>query len=326
LIVREGYIYNYNEAFERYIRVNPYTYSVNENEFKLIPENAGNGCLRYSAEFVSAYETPFPEINSARGIYIQPRHNGKVPLVILLHGIGGKGVTPCRMLARNLVKHGYACFVLYQPFHSSRMTADMKRRFPFLTAEEWYEHYRVSVINTRQVMDWVELRPEIDAGKIALFGLSLGGFISAITMGIDNRASAGVLATTGGNSTKISQLSPRWTKHGFHQTEEEYIKLLELYRQYLADAAREGVEAVTPPVQSFLTDPLTYAPQLRGRPLQMFNALWDEAIPRAATLDFWEACGKPEITWLPATHATIWVWYPLISRRILRFLQGVFNR
>ena len=290
-----------------------------------MPKETGNGYRCYTAEFLSAYTTRFPEINAARGIYLQPVKKGTIPLVTLLHGIGKQGVLPCRLLAVDLVKRGYACFVLYLPYHADRMTEDMRRRFPFLTAAEWHDHYLGSVINTRQVLDWAETRPEIETGETAVFGLSMGGFIAAITMGLENRLKAGVLAATGGNDAKITQ-SSRWTKRKFLMSDEEYQNMQEVYARYLAEVAREGFEAVKPPRQSFQTDPLTFAAQLRGRPLQMFNALWDETIPRVATLDFWEACGRPEITWLPATHATMWLYYPLIKRRIGRFLQEVFQK
>jgi len=70
---------------------------------------------------------------------------------------------------------------------------------------------------------------------------------------------------------------------------------------------------------------MTFAHSLRKRPMLMINALWDEVFPRQATLDFWEACGKPAITWLPAGHATIWLWYPIINRKIAGFLRATFG-
>ena len=73
--------------------------------------------------------------------------------------------------------------------------------------------------------------------------------------------------------------------------------------------------------QSFLTDPLTFASRLRGRPVLMINAKWDKYIPREAVTEFWEACGKPPIRWIPSGHATIWVWYS----SILKSVTGLFN-
>jgi len=49
---------------------------------------------------------------------------------------------------------------------------------------------------------------------------------------------------------------------------------------------RIDMENVTPVRKSFLTDPMTFAHLLQQRPLLMINALWDEFIPKEATLDF----------------------------------------
>ena len=103
-------------------------------------------------------------------------------------------------------------------------------------------------------------------------------------------------------------------------------RTLVAYEKYLAEVAQKGPLNVTPPRRSFLTDPLTYTGLLKNRPLYMINARWDEAIPREATIDFWQATGKPEITWLPAAHASIWLYYPLIRRRIDRFFRQSFGQ
>ena len=140
------------------------------------------------------------------------------------------------------------------------------------------------------------------------------------------RIGAGVFLVAGGNSEKIMRLSrSHAAKWGYNRTESEYQHLQSSYARYLAEVAEKGFENVTPVRKSFLTDPMTFASYLQERPILMLNALWDKYIPRQATLDFWEACGKPSITWFPATHATIWLWYPVISRKIAGFLKATFE-
>ena len=95
--------------------------------------------------------------------------------------------------------------------------------------------------------------------------------------------------------------------------------------QYLAEVADKGVEYVTPARKGFLIDPMTYAGSLRQRLVLMINARWDEAISAEAALDFWRACGRPDIMWLPATHATVWLWYPFIRRKIAGFFEESFG-
>jgi len=307
--------------------MNPYRYPSDEPRFNLELKQTTSGWSCYTVDFPSAHPTPYEESNTARGEYFLPRSAESAPLVILLHGMGDISVIPCRLLARTLAKRGIACFVLYLVFHSNRLPEALRERLPNdLTPEEWFEGYRASVINTRQVVDWAGTRPEINKEHIGVIGISLGGFISSIAMGIDNRIKAGVFLVTGGNSEKIVQKA-RLTafRKRYKRTEAEYNDIQNAYAQYLGEAAEKGFENVTPARKSFLTDPMTFAPRLRQRPILMLNALWDEFIPKQTTLDLWEACERPAIVWFPATHVAIWLWYPVIKGKIARFLSATFD-
>ncbi|HEY83133.1 MAG TPA: alpha/beta hydrolase [Dehalococcoidia bacterium] len=306
--------------------MNPYDYANGELQANLALKGTTQRWWHYAVDFPTAHPTHHARANTVRGEYFQPRNTAKAPLAIVLHGMGDPSLLPARCLARALAKEGIACFILYLIFHSSRLPQTMQNRLHKLSAEEWFEGYRLSVIETRQVLDWATGRGELDGERIALIGISFGGFISAITMGIDERIKAGVFITAAGNSEKISRQSrnPLMKKY-YQRSEAEYREIQRQYARYLAEVAEKGFERVTPARQSFLTDPMTFAPYLRGRPMLMLNAAWDEYIPREAAQEFWEACGKPAITWLPATHGTIWLWYPLIRRKITRFLKSTFG-
>jgi len=307
--------------------MNPYSYQHNELGSNLHLKETTPRWLRYAVDFSSACTTPHEETNTVFGEYFQPRDTDCAPLAIIVHGWGDRSVMPCRLIARTLAKKGIASFILYLVFHSSRMPGDIRNRIPlFLTPEEWFEGYRASVIEIRQIIDWANSRPELDKEKIAAIGISLGGFVSAIAMGLDKRIKAGIFLVTGGNSEKIT-----WdTKNesivkGHGCTEAECHEIRSHYPQYLAETAEKGFGNVTPAKHCFLTDPMTFAPYLRERSVLMLNALWDETIPKEATLDFWEACHKPPIMWLPGTHVTFWLWYPLIERKITGFLTSTFG-
>jgi hypothetical protein len=306
--------------------MNPYSYPKAELKPNLQLKKTTRHWSHYMVDFPTAHPTPYELNNTVLGEYFQPRGAKNAPLVVLLHGIGDLSVTPCRMLAKALAKKGIAGFILYSVMHSKRMPASVLKRFPHLTSHEWFESHRISVIDLRQVIDWAESRTEINAGKIAAVGISFGGIISAIAMGIDERIKAAGLIITGGNSTKIGwETRASDYNKGRKQTKEGYEKTLKSYIKYLADVEEKGLEKVTPPLESFWIDPMTFAHRLRQRPVLMINALWDLAIPKEATLDFWKAAGKPPISWLPATHPTIWLWYPLIRGKIVRFLKSAFD-
>jgi len=198
---------------------------------------------RYSVDFPVAQPTRYKESNTAYGEYFRPNTDGKVPLVILSHGWGDHSVFPCKLLARALAKRGIASFVLYLVFHSSRLPDVVRNRLPDLTAEEWFRGYQMSVVNIRQIIDWAIDIEGISKEHIAVMVLSLGGFISAIAMGIDKHIKAGVLLVTGGNSEKIVQMSrANAFRKRYKRSKAEYNEIQHCYAQYLIEVAEKGLE------------------------------------------------------------------------------------
>jgi cephalosporin-C deacetylase-like acetyl esterase len=302
--------------------VNPYIYQSGEQPFNLHLKKTTGRWAWHGVDFPSAFHNGRWGRSVVRGEYFQPKGAAHAPLVILLHGMGDHSVIPCKLLARSLVSNGTACLILYLMVHSSRLPEHMKQQYPVFTLQEWFQIYQTSVIEVRQVIDWAMNREEIDGEKIAVAGISFGGFISAIAMGVDERVGAGVFIVSAGNSEKINHMSQLSAIiKDYKRTEAEYQSIQQSYMQYLAEVAEKGVEYVTPAREGFLIDPMTFAYNLRKRPVLMINARWDEAISAEAALDFWRACGRPDIMWLPATHATIWLWYPLIRRKIAGFFK-----
>lgn len=305
--------------------MNPYSYEKNKSQPNLQLKQTTRHWSHYLVEFPTAHPTPHQKHNTVFGDYFQPREAANAPLAIILHGLGDFSIVPCKLLAKALTRQGMASFVLYSVMHSRRMPQSFMERFPHLTEQEWFESHQLSVIDLRQVIDWAESRAELNPEKIAAVGVSFGGFISAIAMGTDKRIKAAVLIVSGGNSTKIGWERKASNYQEAYATRDAHRKTLKLYADYLAEAEEKGLEKVEPPRKSFWVDPMTFAHHLRQRPVLMLNARWDRAIPREATLDFWKQAGHPPISWLPATHPTIWLWYPLIRRKITRFLKNALN-
>jgi dienelactone hydrolase len=301
--------------------MNPYNYPNSKTDFDLELNETTRGWLRYAVKFPVARPTRYEENNVAYGEYYQPRQGSNWPLAILVHGWGDRSILPCKLLAKDLAKNGIASFILYLVFHQRRMPYVIQERLPNLTPDEWWEGYQTSVIDIRQTIDWAEKNKDINKNKIAVIGISLGGIISAISMGVDDRIGAGVILVAGGNYEGKAWL--RKTQPNY--SEAQYTQYQKRYTQYLHEVAQKGVDKVTPSNKSYLTDPMTFATYLRQRPLLMLNAMWDERIPRQSTIDLWEACGKPEIKWYPATHAYIWLLYPLLLRQITNFLKSAFS-
>jgi dienelactone hydrolase len=293
---------------------NPYWYINPNRDFKCILKEENELWSRYAVVIPSAFKARYLENSDIVGEYCFPKGQAKTPLTILVHGMGD----------RTLAKKGMASFMLYLVFHSCRAPALLKGKYPRLTAEQWFESYQISVTDIRQVIDWADSRPEIIQDKISVLGISLGGLVSTIAMGLDKRLKAGIFIVCGGNSEKITKNSPilRWR---YKLKKAEYNRNQETYASYLSAVEEKGFEEVVAEKRSYLTDPLTFAAKVKNRPVLMLNALWDEMIPRVATLELWRALGKPPIKWYPATHASLWLWYPFIGRQITDFLVAVYQ-
>ena len=145
--------------------MNPYNYENGVSEVKLSLKKDTPKLLQYAVQFRSAFDTGYPENSLVYGEYYYPRVEHKTPLVILVHGMGGHSVIPCKLLARSLVKNEVACFILYLTIHSRRIPKGMREHLPYLTPDEWFQSYQISVIDIRQVVDWAYSRPELDTIK-----------------------------------------------------------------------------------------------------------------------------------------------------------------
>ena len=306
--------------------VNPYLYPEQKPAFNLRLVKQNKHWRRYLVDFPVASPSCYPGGEIAKGEYYEPLERDNVPLAILIHGWGDHSVLPFKWMADGLLKRGIACFILYLPFHASRLPEEMKPRLARLTPDEWFIGYQMAVTDVLRIVDWASQNGHTNGRQISVIGLSLGAFVSSIAMGIDQRIKAGVFIVHGGNSGKIMQLNrvAKYRKE-YRRPDEEYQENQKIYANYLVELASKGFENVTPEQKNFLIDPLTYAPMLKGRPTLMINALWDELIPQEASFDFWQASGECDRVSFPATHASIWMWYPLIVRRINNFLKSSLN-
>jgi cephalosporin-C deacetylase-like acetyl esterase len=299
---------------------NPYIYSpINpDGTIKLLDQN--NRLARYQVEFPSAISAEHLGNNRIIAEYFLPHQDTRVPLVVIVHGMGDSSLIPCRMIANSLAKRGIASLILYLVFNRKRIPAVIKAKYPRLSPEEWFESYRISVTDVRQAIDWAAGRSEIRQENIAVLGISFGGFIASIALGLDQRLKAGVLIEMAGNSDMITNYS-LLLRLQYKMKKDEYRSSQKLYAKYLSEVAAKGMEGVAADKNSYFTDPKTYALSTRTRPILMINAWLDEMIPRKAVLDLWQAFDKPPLCWYPATHATIWMWYPLMGPRIGTFLK-----
>jgi predicted esterase len=264
--------------------------------------------------------------NSIFGEIFIPHSSGRVPLIILVPGFGDDSAVPALLMGRSLVKLGMAAFTLYTVFHSRRRPPASGGPARMDTASECLDGFRSTVNDVRCMVEWATTSDNIDSGKIAIIGASMGGMISTIAMALEPRIAAGIFMVTGGNLEEMSWAGAKdLPAIGHACTREECREVYSHYPTFLEEVTAKGLADVTPAKECFLFDPLTFAPGLQGRPILMLSALEDEIVPRISATSFWEACGEPRIVWLATNHMGIYMQQSVTEKEIAGFLKSVFQ-
>ncbi|HZL88638.1 MAG TPA: alpha/beta hydrolase family protein [Pirellulaceae bacterium] len=242
--------------------------------------------------FPSPVQTPHEKNNTVYCEYYRPKHdvtgeNKKMPAVIVLHILGGD-FPLARMFCNALAQKGVAALFLKMPYYGPRRDPAVSRRMVSPDPKETVEGLTQAVLDIRRAAAWLGSREEIDAKRLGIFGISLGGITGALAATAESRLSNVCLLLAGGDLGKVAWDSPelaiirkRWLSGG--GTREEFVTAL-----------RE-------------VDPVRYARSISGRRILMMNAANDEVIPKVCTESLWESFGKPPIHWFSGGHySCIW--------------------
>ncbi|MEJ2704595.1 MAG: prolyl oligopeptidase family serine peptidase [Sedimentisphaerales bacterium] len=232
--------------------------------------------------------------------YYMQKEKGKFPTVLLLpiHGVDFSVTS----FARHFASHGFNCAIV----HNRKTRLEDSQ-----SAEAVEDYFRQTVLDNRQVLDYLVERNEVDKGKLGCLGLSLGGIRASILSGADERLKCAVVGLAGGSIADVTVLS--------HRTQ---------IRKHVKELATIGASPEMVRTELFdkvLTDPLRLAPYADARNVLMFIARWDQVIPRECCDRLWESYGKPEVIYLPAGHYLSLLYLPYIIDKSLDFFEEKFD-
>jgi predicted dienelactone hydrolase len=156
--------------------INPFLYTAGPADFNLRLVKQTKHWRHYQVDFPVVSANCYPGGEVARGEYFEPVHKEHAPLLILIHG-WGNSVLPFRWMLPGLMRRGFACFILFLPFHPSRLLAEMKSHLSNLTPDEWFTFYQIAVTDVRHIIDWTTQNGLANQRQISVIGLSLGGVV-----------------------------------------------------------------------------------------------------------------------------------------------------
>lgn len=220
--------------------------------------------------------------NTVHAEYFQPKAAGKRPAVVVLH-ILGADFALSRYYAARLADRGVAALFVKLPYYGERRGADGEKRFLSADIDRSVASMGQGVCDVRRAAAWLAGRPEVDAGRLGVTGISLGGIVSSIAASVDPTLNRAALLLAGGGLGEVLWEMPEAAK----------------YRLLWVASGRTKADliALTSPL-----DPLTYAEGLRGKRVIMMAGRVDEVIPAKAAEALWEKAGRPTIRWFECGH------------------------
>ncbi|HOX37819.1 MAG TPA: C45 family autoproteolytic acyltransferase/hydrolase [Candidatus Brocadiia bacterium] len=252
------------------------------------PVRIEEGIPVYRVRFPSPMSSAFAENNMVWcEYYLPPIPEGeKRPGVVVLHILDGR-FRDSRLISLECAKLGTPALMMKLPLYGERRPQPEAQMMMYImmkketAAKEWLYQ---AVADVRRARDWMANRPEVDRERVGLCGVSLGGFTTALTIGVDGNVPRALVALAGGDFATLTKKGEVYTKDIVNGL--KTVGITEKGFQEILDTA----------------DPLRYAARVDGSKVSMLAAYKDSVVPKENTTALWEAYGKPKITWYPSDH------------------------
>lgn len=205
--------------------------------------------------------------------------SGSYPCILLAHGMGGSKEERSTVgpegtsITQELVVSGFSVLALDGPWQGERMVEiDYESIYSYIRPNNYRELIVQWTVEHRLALDYLEMRAEIDSGRIGILGYSLGGVMTFNLAGLEPRIKAAVTAST----VPLS-------RHYIQRIEWEETALLRLS-----------------PIA-----PQTFAPEIRSAPFLMLNGIADPYSTPELLQELYAAiaCPDKELVLFDSGHA-----------------------
>jgi dienelactone hydrolase len=268
----------------------------------------------YEVRFPSPVKSPFEKNNTVWGHLYVPKtpfagaaQGGKPPVVLALPIMAAPNVWVETRFAEAFVKKGIAVLMLEMPYQFHRVPAPLipsGQVFLARKAKTLRFNFEQSVADARRAVSWLEQCGMVDAERIGLFGVSLGGIVSSVVYSRDDRPKAAVLFLAGADFPDLlfqGEMTAKFVR-GAGIKKDDVI------------AAWKGL------------DPLEYEERNRGKRVLLINAKSDKVIPPANAKKLKKAFPDAEQIWVFGGHYTAIIhmlWTPrYAAKRFVEFFEN----
>lgn len=183
---------------------------------------------------------------------------------------------------------------------------------PKVAIEQAEDELRLLVIRSRQALDWLLTRPDVDPRRLATCGVSAGAIVSAMVGGSDTRFIGHVWILAGGPLADVmcDSSEGRFRRYGV-ALQERLGWTPEQIRGRLHEVIR--------------TDPVLLAPHVPTERVLLMLARGDRSVPTRHGWTLYEALGRPALRELPFGHYLSFSLLPWIVQESAGFLAARFQ-
>ncbi len=257
---------------------------------------------RYNLKRIELPSVP-PTAGPTRRIVLdcyQPLATNKTPVILVLPILGGSYELE-EYFADFFARHGLAAVIVHR-----------ERINPSLQAMEAFDDmFRQTVLDNKQAIDWLETQPEVDPGRIGVFGASMGGIKGALLVELDERVQAAVLGLTGGD---LPYILTHTTERGIARRRKAWLGEHKVSLAELKEQLQQKISC----------DPAAFAPYVQPAKVLLVLAAGDTVVPIRAGLELRRKMGKPETVLVMAGHYSALVYVPYIQHQALKFYRKRF--
>lgn len=213
-----------------------------------------------------------------------------LPAIVVVHE-SGRGMKVGRMIARGLRDRGLHAFMVQLPFYGLRRPQTGSKVQPAFETVMGQ-----GIADVRRTLDAVRVLPGVDPHRISLQGTSLGGFLAATTIGLDDRYFRTFVLLAGGDLAHLIETGENETRQ---------VRAL-LEQRGLNHAARHEL------LDRF--EPNRLAHRIDPERLWLFSATFDTTVPPRHTDQFARAANVDESHHIrmPANHYSGIIFLPQV--------------
>jgi dienelactone hydrolase len=225
--------------------------------------------------------------------------DSRTPVVVLLPIFNGQLAIP-RYFARYFANQGLSAVVV------------TRGRDPLAALTAPVETVQGNLLDYRRVLDWIEQQPELDARRIGLFGMSLGGMDAVMLTALDDRVQALVIAMAGGDLSYLLANT-------------NYRRVVRMVGAVAEELDTSRAALVANLDAAIVLDPLALAPYVDAERVLMILTRTDAIVPFEAQQELRTRMGAPEALYLATGHRLSVVFFPRLRSEAFEFFARQFE-